>query len=395
MKPLAAALIALLLAGAPVAAQDGATLRVAADGSADHQTISAAIEAAAPGDTILIAPGEYVENLVIDKPVTLRGDGLRDEVVIVPDPVLVQRREIPDGDPVATHVFVDGVDATIEHLSLGDSERIQAGLMLTGANPVVRDIVSPRIIGANGEIDATIESSELGRIILMGPEARMTVRDSTLVDGVVVGMGATGLVEGNLILDFPVDILERSSLEVRGNTFRPEEGVTAVWVDWAGASATVVDNLIEGGWQGIHVEHGSSAHIEGNTITEPEFGIVVIETDAIIRGNTITDAGEYGIMVSGDGITAEDNTVTGGRMGIIAAVPNGYPPGAPRFDEPSRVVGNTITGASHFGLVVDAASPVVAGNTICAGREAVRFEGDAKPQIGSNEICEPEGEAGG
>jgi nitrous oxidase accessory protein NosD len=215
----------------------------------------------------------------------------------------------------------------------------------------------------------------------------MTVRDNTLREGVVVGMGAGGLLEDNVILDLPVDILERSSLEVRGNTFRPEPGAPAIWIDWSGASATIVGNVIDGAGQGIHVDHASSVLIEGNTITAPESGVVVTETEAVIRDNVVTDASDVGILVSGNGITAEGNTVSGGRVGVIASIPNGYPPDAPRFDAPARIEDNEITGASHFGLLVNEAAPVVTGNTICAEREPVRLENDASPQLGTNEIC--------
>ena len=63
-------------------AAGAATLSVAADGSADHSTIGDALEAAAEGDTILVAPGTYQEALLIDKDVTIRGDGPREEIVI-------------------------------------------------------------------------------------------------------------------------------------------------------------------------------------------------------------------------------------------------------------------------------------------------------------------------
>ena len=43
----------------------------------DFPTVKAAVEAAAPGDTVLIKPGQYQESLVIDKPITLRGEAPR------------------------------------------------------------------------------------------------------------------------------------------------------------------------------------------------------------------------------------------------------------------------------------------------------------------------------
>ena len=48
----------------------------------DFATISAAIEAANPGDRILVRPGLYDEGLIIDKPLEIVGDGEPGEIVI-------------------------------------------------------------------------------------------------------------------------------------------------------------------------------------------------------------------------------------------------------------------------------------------------------------------------
>ncbi len=88
----AGAALLLSLALGPLAA---ATLRV---GAGERLTsITQALAAAAPGDTIVVAPGEYHEKLVIDKSVTLRGEGnphivgphRGDVIVIVADDVEV------------------------------------------------------------------------------------------------------------------------------------------------------------------------------------------------------------------------------------------------------------------------------------------------------------------
>ena len=40
-----------------------------------HKTIQGALNAAAPGDAVIVAPGRYSENLVITKSVILRSSG--------------------------------------------------------------------------------------------------------------------------------------------------------------------------------------------------------------------------------------------------------------------------------------------------------------------------------
>jgi hypothetical protein len=39
----------------------------------EYESLGAALEAAADGDVLTVAPGTYRENLVLDRPVTLRG----------------------------------------------------------------------------------------------------------------------------------------------------------------------------------------------------------------------------------------------------------------------------------------------------------------------------------
>jgi hypothetical protein len=176
---------------------------------------------------------------------------------------------------------------------------------------------------------------------------------------------------------------------------RPADGEVGVLLDRSGHSATVIDNEFEGGAPAIFAEHTNAAHVEGNRIIDPWVGIIVVETESVIRDNTVSGAEETGIVVVGNGIVAVGNSVTGGRVGIHVEVPNGYPPGAPRFDAPPQVIGNSVSGASHFGLVIDHASTIVSDNTICADLEPIKLVGDVHPRLGSNEVCEPSGRDGG
>jgi parallel beta-helix repeat protein len=66
------ALIVLLLACAPTTAT---TLNVDDSGGVDYKTIQGAINAASPGDTVLVFPGTYNENIVVHKTVHLTSTG--------------------------------------------------------------------------------------------------------------------------------------------------------------------------------------------------------------------------------------------------------------------------------------------------------------------------------
>ena len=79
-RTLGASIIGVLLVAACVLALPAyaraATWTVGQAGGVDYSTVTAAIVAADPGDTILVGPGDYVESITIAKPLTLTGSGV-------------------------------------------------------------------------------------------------------------------------------------------------------------------------------------------------------------------------------------------------------------------------------------------------------------------------------
>jgi parallel beta-helix repeat protein len=69
---LACAVLLILFASAAAPAS-AASLTVGTSGQ--FKTIAEAVNAAHPGDTIVVAPGNYAENIVIDKPLTIQSQG--------------------------------------------------------------------------------------------------------------------------------------------------------------------------------------------------------------------------------------------------------------------------------------------------------------------------------
>ena len=137
------------------------------------------IEAASEGDTILIAPGTYVENLYIDKALTLVGDGPREQIVILQDEsdrqivAIVRarpqtRRSSPRDRPVESSVVtihVDAADVTIESLSIMDEDDVlYTSLLLDGGTSTVRDIDTNGFVGVRGDAFVTVEDSSIERL---------------------------------------------------------------------------------------------------------------------------------------------------------------------------------------------------------------------------------------
>jgi hypothetical protein len=120
-------------------AATGATHRVGQDGTGDFATIGEAIAAAVDGDMILVGPGEYVESLLIDKDITLMGDGGADAVVIgIPsDAPAVPVEDWMEGARVG--ILLDGSDATVANFSLTGGENA-ISVVVDGGAPTLSDL---------------------------------------------------------------------------------------------------------------------------------------------------------------------------------------------------------------------------------------------------------------
>ena len=125
-----------------------ATIVVAADGSGQYLTIAEAVDAADDGDIILVRPGTYIESIVIDKDITITGDGPREAVIV----------EVRENGPQTTYyydssvyglelyghrvpyVFVlDDADATLSHVTIrGPYEALAVDVR--GGAPLIDDV---------------------------------------------------------------------------------------------------------------------------------------------------------------------------------------------------------------------------------------------------------------
>ncbi len=405
---MAGVIVGLLAITAPGAvAQEGAIITVASDGSGDHDTISAAVEAASGGDTILIAPGSYVENIYIDKALTLVGDGPREQIVILQDESDRQivdmapawprtRRAGPQDRPVESSlvtIHVADADVTIESLSIMDEDDVlYTSLLLDGGTSTVRDVDTNGFVGVRGDAFVTIEDSDIERLGSWGTSSHTVATGNEIRDLFFGSEGATGRLEGNVV--YRNIVIERgASYEVAGNRILPIEDEPGIVISDPETIATITGNEVDGGPIGISVEFAGKSLVEGNTLSGSELGLRALETASTIARNTIHDVTEVGIVAAGHGMTITGNDISGGRLGIhaLAIDYDRVTPGIVRHDEPPRILDNLVADASHFALVIEDSSPSVSGNRLCGGRQAIRIVGDSSPSIGGNEMCEVDG----
>jgi len=350
---LAAGLVGASATG--VSAQEaGDVITVAPDGGGDHTSIREAIEEAEVGSIVLLSPGTYDEGFVVDKAITLSGDGPREEIVIAPASGTEIMHTAPWGEEIPVGVYVDQADVTFEHLTLAfDGEYL--GLLLDGGTSLLEDVsvTGNDIVMPRGEptfrdsrIDSyfavrgaspTVEDSEIvGHASVDGP-GRTVIRRSTLSGGTSASAEAVGAYEDNLFIGGQLAVDTGSDMLVQGNTVRDiDDNQAGILVIGEGSSAEIVGNTVEDAAIGISVE-----------ARQPQSSII---------GNTVRDV----------------------RVGIHVA-----------SEAETRIEDNEITDARTFGILLQGGAPVVVGNRICDAEQAFELRGGAEPQLGSNEVCEP------
>ena len=110
------------------------TIVVAQDGSGDATTISGAIAMAVDGDTVLVSPGRYVEQIIVESDIKIRGNGNRGDIIIEAPDVPGSRH---DGTPVSVAVTIRGSFGTLANLTVLGGDH--------GAGISVEDAAAPEI----------------------------------------------------------------------------------------------------------------------------------------------------------------------------------------------------------------------------------------------------------
>ena len=210
----------------------------------EYETIAAAVAATPDGGTVLVEPGTYVEEITIDRPVSLVADG-----------------EVNLEGAIAV---VDTNDVSIEGLTIVSD---QVGIYVHNSDDV--RIASNVIVGARYR-------------------------------GIHVVSGSAEIVDNEIRQgDGPYAI----GIHVANSSARPASLISGNVVDQVGAygiavnlaTAEVVDNLVRGGDRaGLAVNEMSSVAVRGNTVEDaPRFGILVTDfSHAVLDGNTVSGATE-------------------------------------------------------------------------------------------------------
>lgn len=265
----------ILLAAAAVVAGASllprAAIVVAQDGSGTVRTINEAVAMAVDGDTILVRPGTYAEQVDIGRAITLKGDGDRSAIVIeVPQ----DGRELPSGSEIrvlmggtgtmngAYGLLLSGSVAKVSQLTVR-SPAAGLAIVVDGGAPTLEDLA----IDIEGDpAPPTFSAGRTGLVIDLG--SRALVRGIQHEGWLQVDRGSTPMLVDNELLD--------SCIEVWGE----------------GSGATFTRNTVTGcpgGWS-FDISFGATPVIEGNDISKGEIDISGSGTNPVIRNNALHDS---------------------------------------------------------------------------------------------------------
>ena len=331
-------------------------------------TIQAAVNAAPSGGTILVCPGTYGEQVVIQKNLTLKGvsDSTSNAAVIVAPAggMAANATSLASGNPIATQILVESpaTAVTITNLALDGSNN-----GINNCTPVLMGILYQNASG-------TVQHTSVKNQVLASSPVDMRGCQSGM--GIFVQSGGSGT----------------SNVTLSNNYVQnyQKNGITA---DENGTTATISGNTVIG--QGpttgaaensIQIGFGAAGAIQnnvtGNDVWMPDVfgdtadaaaGILVYASQSIaITGNTVNNT-QFGIGIATDpsSPSADSNTVTGNKVSTT----NLYD-GIELCSNTNLVQGNSISGSDEAGVHIDdsctgsASGNKVTNNTInsaCAG----------------------------
>ena len=332
-----------------------------------YATIQAAVNAVAAGSIIEICPGNYHEQVTIQKGLTLEGiaNGVEDAVVILPPAkgVVANATDVDSSDAIAAQIVAATPKGrvNIKNLTVDGT-----GNKISGCNPDLRGILYQNASGAlthiavrNQIAGGTLSGCQTGEAIYVqtaaGHSSEVNIENNSVHDynkngitandlgtkvtllsntvtgsgvvpvgaaaqnGIQIGFGATGSVGGNTVLDnlyfdptsfvaaaiLLVDTKEDSGISVFSNIVGNSQLAIGLETDYADGAT----------------EYGDGVSVTGNHVfgTSTYDGIDVCTNGNKVKGNTIINSAESGIHLdaecgSGSLTSGNNNTVTGNTI---------------------------------------------------------------------------------
>jgi len=266
-----------------------ATHRVGPCSGSQYGTIGAAITAAQPGDMIEICPGLYPEQLVVSKPLTLRGITANGYNRVLIQPTLAPVSGLST-QAVITVLNTNGV--TLQNLAIDASHN-----SISGCGSDVPALAGVHFSSSSG----ILENSAIFGAQVMDPASCAGALPFGNGFGVQVDAAQAGSYQlwigNNSIHDYT-----SNGIQVNG---------TGIGVEIAGNSISGVGPALGTFQFAVFILNGATANIHQNIITEGLCGALSPSDCINVRSEGVT------LRAIGDGTIVDSNVITNAQSGIF------------------------------------------------------------------------------
>lgn len=344
------------------------TLLVDAGGKGKYLTITGALSAARPGDTVLVQDGLYQEAVVLPSGVTLRGAS-RDRVGMEAEyPVLAPGTQgaVLEGMSLRGGVYLRAASSvTLRDCHIAVEKG--AGITLYRAQKIRVEGCAIHGTSESRGIFLDQAEGEIVRTMLTGHSVAVRA-----VNGSRLAV-SSGFLDGNR---FGISVSD-SDLTVAKlmATGGGEEETVGIFLE--NSRGTVKESSVRGFQWGISV-HNTRGEMTGNTLTQNQIGIQIKSSPVNVAGNLILDNAQVGVQILPPGgkpsprTTVAHNAIRGNFWGIS-------------LDKGGAEIHHNLIENNWMGILVEEAAPVIRNNTIVLQRgPGVEFAEGSKGELFNN-----------
>jgi hypothetical protein len=310
-------------------------------GLVTFSTIQSAVNASPAGATILVCPGTYPEQVVVNKPMTLRGiqsGTLGAAVIVAPPGGIVQNTiSLATGNPIASQILVTGTtDVSISNLTIDGSNN---GMSSSGCTPL--NLIGLFYQNASGKVNRVAVVNQaltgssigcqvgLGIFVQSGNGGTSTVAVSNShvqnyqKNGITGNeLGSTVIISGNTVVgQGPTNGAAENSIQIGFGAAGKITSNTAMDDIWAPETISNSGDAASG----ILVFASAGVTVSGNTVGNTQFGIAFVSDSisgpadgGMIKGNKVSATHvRDGIELCSSSNAVHDNTINGSAEAAI------------------------------------------------------------------------------